>query len=282
MKRPVKSPADELLALIRRKSKRIRPLPTVEEESGSLPRRPQCVLFDIYGTLLIRVETGKKREVEAVNRRYRLSATGSELDAALNDAIARERSAARNRGSAHPEVAIESIWAGLFPALRPEALRKAIVEYELAAHPAWPMPGCQNLLRSLARAGVTVGIVSNAQFYTPLFLSALLGASLADLGFSSSLCLYSCNLGIAKPDPALFRLAADRLQRIGIHERETLVVGNDHANDIAPAALAGFMTVRAAMDRRSSVPTGKGNGWRGPDAVIRGLASLKRLMEEAP
>ena len=57
-------------------------------------------------------------------------------------------------------------------------------EYECRVNPVWPMPGARDCLRELAGAGLALGIVSNAQFYTPPMLQALLGESLHVSGAS--------------------------------------------------------------------------------------------------
>jgi putative hydrolase of the HAD superfamily len=244
------------------------------------------VLFDVYGTLLARVGEAhprpaqKQREVDAVIRRHRLPTTAQELSTNLGVAIDREHAALRARGNANPEVSIERIWAGLFPDRAREELLAMIVEYELATHPVWPMPGCHSLLRSLANRGITLGIISNAQFYTPIFLHALLGASLEALGFAARLCLYSCDFGMAKPGAALFDLARDRLHEMGLKEEDVVMVGNDRRNDIEPAARSGFMTVLASLDRRSSEPARDDSTPVQPNAVIRQLRSLEPLVTE--
>jgi putative hydrolase of the HAD superfamily len=274
-----------LLAMITQRSKRFRPVPIRMKESGDLPRKPRAVLFDVYGTLLARIgdshphPASRQRAVEELIRRHSLPATVPELSASLASAIDREHAELRARGNANPEVAIERIWAEIFPDRQGEELQAMIVEYELATHPAWPMPGCGPLLRHLRDLGVALGIVSNAQFYTPLFLQALLGASLEDLGFASDLCLFSWRFGTAKPDPGLFALARQKLHGRGLREEEAVMVGNDASNDVEPAARSGFMTVLAALDSRSFQPA-SGESPQ-PDAVIRRLRSLKRLVSTA-
>jgi len=278
---------DELIALIHQRSKRIRPLPVGQEEAGSLPRKPTTVLFDIYGTLLVRLpeagsrSRGERRHADDLIGGSRLPATHEELEDLVSGAIARQNAARRAQGVAYPEVVIERVWGQLFPGLTPAERRRAIVEQELAVHPAWLMPGCRKLLRSLSRRGIALGIVSNAQFFSPLFLRALAGKDLEDLGFSSSLCVYSFELGVAKPDQALFIDAAERLRRLGLRARDALMVGNDYGNDVSPAARAGLMTVYAALDRRSAVPTARDGNRPRPDAVIRRLQTLEGLVEDA-
>ncbi len=282
----MKRPPDDLVVLIKERSHRIRPVPAAAAERGSLPRRPRCVLFDVYGTLLVRLANDgpppgqASRRLDELLRRRRLPVTGAELHGLLHRAIEKEHSVLRARGYAHPEVTIERIWASVLPGLSPAELRRLIVEYELVMHPAWPMPGCLRLLRSLARSGIVLGIASNAQFYTPLFLRALLGSDLENLAFSPDLCLYSCDLGIAKPDAAFFDRAVEKLRGAGISAGEAVMVGNDAARDIEPAVRAGFMTVHAALDRASTGAAPHGSGRSAPDAMIRRLASLQSLIRK--
>ena len=278
---------DSLVALIRERSKRIRPLPTAVKERGRLPRTPRGLLFDVYGTLLARIGSIHPNparmmdDVEGLIRRHRLPVTASVLEDGIQEAVAKEHSARKAVGNAYPEVRIELVWSRLFPHRPQEEIRRMIVEYELARHPAWPMPGSRALLRSLAVRGLALGIVSNAQFYTPLFLRALLGANLEELGFSHSLCLYSFDIGVAKPGHQVFDLAAQRLRGVGIAAGEVVMIGNNHRSDIVPGARSGLMTVHAALDRRSWVPARPQEGALRADAVISSMRGLRALIEEA-
>ena len=226
---------DALIALIREESRRIKPLPVEMKEQGRLPRRPRAVLFDVYGTLLARAGTVRPRLAKLI-KHHNAGHDASWLTGAIQEAIAVEHSALRSRGVSHPEVRIERVWQRLFPGRSRQELRAMIVEYELAAHPVWPMPGCRRLLAVLERRKVSLGIVSNAQFYTPLFLEALLGDGIEPLGFTPSLCLYSFDFHAAKPGPSLFSTARERLLALGTSPGDALVIGNSLVNDIVPAA----------------------------------------------
>jgi putative hydrolase of the HAD superfamily len=130
-------------------------------------------------------------------------------------------------------------------------LRRFAVEYELIRNPIYPMPGLKQVLHTLRRRGMLMGIISNAQFYTPPLLEWLIGASLSDAGFAGDLMFFSYRLKQAKPSPLLFDQAAARLAARGESVQEVLYVGNDMRNDIAPASLRGFKTALFAGDRRS-------------------------------
>ena len=91
--------------------------------------------------------------------------------------------------------------------------RRLAVEFEVRANPIWPMPGLLPALEGLRHAGRTLGVISNAQFYTPEAFPALLEQTLAELGFERDLQFYSYQHGRAKPSLELYRLAAAALQR---------------------------------------------------------------------
>lgn len=188
------------------------------------------MLFDIYGTLLV-------------------SNAGSiHPDPLLREAIARAHAA-----SAHPfpEVDIREIHAELRPELSPSEIEALAMEQECQLNPVAPMPGAVETLQSLKAAGVPIGLVSNAQFYTVPVLEKALGASLSDLGIDSGLCRFSYLMKRAKPDPVLFEGARNVLARRGVRARTVLYVGNDVRNDIDPARKIGFQTALFTGDARS-------------------------------
>ena len=268
---------DLLVKLIKERSRGLRFIPTGVPCSGFLPRKPRAVLFDVYGTLLIQVPR-RDLAVEDFIRRNRLELTPAELSHGLRREVDARHERLRARGTRFPEVRIERIWGRLFPG-RPDAeLRRLAVEFELAIHSCWPAPGCRDVIASAAALGIRLGIVSNAQFYTPLFLQALLARTPEELGFHPSLCIYSYRYQAGKPGPELYELAKSRLARLGIPPREAVMVGNDPRNDIAAARRAGFMTILVAGDKRTQRMIHAGAR---PDAVIDRLSSLHRLIRHS-
>ena len=104
----------------------------------------------------------------------------------------------------------------------------------------------------MRRQGLVLGLVSNAQFYTPLMFHALLGESLTTLGFDPSACAFSYQMHEAKPSTGIFQRALEALAvQQGIRPAQTLYVGNDMLKDIWPAHRLGCRTVLFAGDRRS-------------------------------
>ncbi|OQW97662.1 MAG: hypothetical protein BWK77_01165 [Verrucomicrobia bacterium A1] len=292
--------------LIQLSASRLRPLspePTAVAPDLRLLPGIRAVLFDVYGTLLVSeagepVECGRPNGDLAVCAAFEACGlapcpldTAAAIDRILCRAVSAEKDLRRAAGAPHPEIDILDVWArvlalcrmeGLVPAEAPEPdLARLALVHECVANPVWPMPGAADTLAGLRARGFVLGIVSNAQFYTPLILQALFGSDLTALGFDDGCCAWSYRAGIGKPDPALFRLAADGLRtRHGIAPGEALFVGNHVEKDIAAAAAAGFRTCLFAGDRRSlrlEAPSGIAAR---PDAVVTGFDQIPGVVGE--
>ena len=139
------------------------------------------------------------------------------------------------------------------------------------------MPGARRLIRLCENQGTTLGIVSNAQFYTPLLFSALVGKSLPKLGLPDATSVWSYRMRAAKPSTCLFEEA---LSRLGLPAQSVVYVGNDCLNDVWTARECGLRTVLFAGDRRSLRRRATDPRCQNlvPDAVITELAQLPALL----
>lgn len=114
---------------------------------------------------------------------------------------------------------------------------------------AWPsgltpeigQPGPTNGVRSqaLAERSVPVGLVSNAA----LDLAAAFERSTMRRLFST--CTFSCSVGVAKPDRAIYVAAAESL---GVESVNLLFVGDGSDDELAGAALAGLTAALVEAD----------------------------------
>jgi putative hydrolase of the HAD superfamily len=213
---------------------------------------------------------------------------GGEVPAAeiLVESIAEAQALRRSEGIEYPEVDIIAVWrqvlAKLFPRVSsPDVsqarLRRLALEYECRTNPVWPMPGMRATLAALQASGRRLGIVSNAQFYTPLMFHALLDETTDELGFDRRLCAWSYKVLEGKPSVRLFRQVLDELTTAhGIGPEQTLYVGNDMLKDIWPARQLGFKTALFAGDRRSLRLREDDERCQGlqPDLVIDQLSQL--------
>lgn len=283
--------------ILRRHSRPLTPVPTGRAASPAALSGVRAVLFDLYGTLFISAsgEVGAARQAACRELLAEaLAAVG--IDATrlgdahahvLFDAIEAIHAEGRAQGTEYPEVQIAEAWGRALDGLarrgvldgrqcRNADLRRLAVEFEARANPVWPMPGAAECLAALRVRGTALGIVSNAQFYTPELFPACFGAGAEDLGFDPRLTFYSYSHGLAKPGTALFQMAAAELARQGIAAHAAAYVGNDVLNDVLPARQAGFRAVLFAGDARSlrlreDDPRVAGCA---PDAVIASLADL--------
>ncbi len=270
-----------LIARIQALARPMEPLPSGESSRSEPLAGIRAVLFDVYGTLLISASgelelTGEGNRAACLAEALRSlgiepPATCSDATEWLSDEIRARHTASRSSGIDVPEVEIRSIWRNVWrkwrdvePALPEEVDIEALaVEYEMRVNPVWTMPHADACLAQLAQRGITLGLISNAQFFTPLVLAALLNGSPEELGFTPELCLYSFEYGWAKPAGRLYELSRERLQLRGISPQEVLYVGNDMRNDVVPAARVGFHTALFAGDRRSL-------RWREQDPSVAG------------
>lgn len=290
----------ELIARIRHCNRPLEPIPT----GHPVDLRPlpgiRAVLFDVYGTLLVSAsgdvgsahETTRAEALRAALEEAGLIAPGGTLPPAhglLERIILDHHARARNEGIEYPEVDILAVWSDALAALglppaTPRDLQRLAVAYECATNPVWPMPGMVDVLNELHHTPLPLGIVSNAQFYTPLALEALTGRGLPELGFDPGLCAWSWQLREAKPSTRLFQVVLRRLERrLNISPHQVLYVGNDRLNDIWPARRLGMQTVLFAGDRRSlrlreGDPRVAGEP---PDRTVDMLSQITVLLEPA-
>jgi putative hydrolase of the HAD superfamily len=244
-------------------SKYIRPLyphATALQPSGELTTKVQCIMFDVYGTLFIsgsgdigiaRQEVPKTEQLINLLKKFGIRRSP---DAVLNDffaAIENQHAKSKANGVDFPEVEIDKIWMHVLNNNNLDHIRAFAMEFELIVNPVYPMPNLEIMLTGCKESNLCMGIVSNAQFYTPSLLQWYLGSDLQDLGFHPDLMLFSYRFGCAKPSTYLFQLAAEKLQNIEISVHDALYLGNDMLNDIYPAKKAGFQTALFAGDARS-------------------------------
>ena len=247
-------------AICRRYLRPMEPIPTGMPAALSKMGPSDAILFDVYGTLLISEagETGLVQaqptgmdQVPELLKRYEIGHTPRKLQSMLRRSIQEEHRSQRAKGIDFPEVDILRIWQAII-GLRNRSVAKAFaLTYELITNPVFPMPGALTLIRYVKERGIPMGIVSNAQFYTPIVLAWFFGRDGYDSGFDPRLQFYSWREGCAKPSAILFNRAKAALASMGVPTESVLYVGNDMRNDILPAAGAGFRTALFAGDRRS-------------------------------
>jgi putative hydrolase of the HAD superfamily len=120
------------------------------------------------------------------------------------------------------------------------------------------------VLDALRAEGHPLGLISNATAETA---EAWPASSLARR-FDSV--VFSCTLGVAKPDPAIYRTAAERL---GVDPTDCVFVGDGADGELAGARAVG-MTVIRTTEHNDSDP-----GWAGQ--ALAALSNLPALLRGA-
>lgn len=257
----------------------------------------ETVLFDIYGTLMAsgsgdigiayaaRSSDAMAEAFAAAGLTGKLAEAGALGPELLNQEIHTAHECARREGMDFPEVEIREIWQQVTEHLRAmelvdapataAQLEQLAIEYDCRVNPVWPMPGAREILRALWSRGLRLGIISNAQFYTPLAIEALLGQSVEELGFEPGLCVWSYRERRAKPSKILFESLAEKVDL-----RRAAYVGNDMLNDMWPASRCGCRTVLFAGDERSLRLREEDERCANlvPDAVVTHLGQLEELL----
>lgn len=263
----------------------LKPEPTSIKRKGVLREKIEAVFFDVYGTLLISgsgdIGTAattdvKPLKLEKLLLKYHLQDSVAALRKKLVTIIQIRHAEMKSAGIDFPEIRIEEIWTRITGIQDRHRARQFALEYELITNPVYPMPHMQAVLEFFVKRDILLGIVSNAQFYTPLVMEWFLQKKLTDFGFRDSFLIFSYRMGRAKPSTGLFDLAHQQITKHGLIPGRVLYVGNDMLNDIYPAKAVGFNTALFAGDRRSlrlrrDDPRCKGIE---PDIVITDLMQL--------
>nr|WP_204341826.1 HAD-IA family hydrolase [Micromonospora terminaliae] len=124
-------------------------------------------------------------------------------------------------------------------------------------------PSTVAVLDALRADGHRIGLVSNATAETAEAWPS------TDLARRFDVAVFSCDVHLAKPDPAIYRLAAERL---GVAPDECVFVGDGADGELAGAAAVG-MTVVRTTEHNDTDPS-----WAG--RALTALGELPDLLHE--
>ncbi len=263
-----------LVKIIKSNSSPLYPIKTETVPNLNCPANIRSVIFDIYGTLLISssgdIGTAENSPLSTIFTRSLIESdikifsakTGKTGLSLFYREIEMIHIKKRESGINYPEVDITEVWDkvifhlkenNLIESIIPESkILSAAVRFETLSNPVWLMPGAVDLLDQLKNSGFILGIISNAQFYTPLTFLSLTGRTMEELGFNSDLLEYSYKRGIAKPSVDMFACLCSNLKKLNnIAPEEILYIGNDMLNDVYSAKVSGMTAALFAGDRRS-------------------------------
>ncbi len=267
----------------------LKPIPTSLTAAGHFNHGIRCVLFDIYGTLFIsasgdislaKQNSPQMEKIKLLLANYEIDKTPRALLNELHRTIEARHAELHGQGVEFPEVKIDRIWRQVLQTDDLGSISQFAAEFEIISNPVYPMPNLSDLLSTCRQHGLLMGIISNAQFYTPCLFNWFLDSDPANLGFSPDLIFYSYIFAMAKPSPALFEMAAEKLKEKEIQPASVLYIGNDMLNDIYPAQKTGFKTALFAGDERSLRLRTADPRCRDltPDLVLTDLGQLARMI----
>lgn len=276
-------------AIINHNRSSMKPIPTGVEPSRIPLEGIKAVIFDIYGTLfmsssggvnMLKKIAGATDQLGGLLSRYNIDMTPDQLVDAFAAAVNSKHDELKKCGIDFPEIHQDRIFMQLLDLNEMDTVRAFVMEFEQIVNPVYPMPNLKKTLLSLRAAGLILGIISNAQFYTPSLFNRFLNDDAEGLGFHTELLFYSYQFGFAKPSISLFQEAAKTLSGLGLKAGEVLYVGNDMLNDICPANTVGFKTCLFAGDARSLRMREEFPDCRNlkPDAVVTDLSQIIDLI----
>jgi len=257
----------------------------------------KAVVFDVYGTLINYWRPGfddagqrSRILIEALRRvadRFGLTAfladmdPGAEPEKTLYDlyhgCIALCRPNAAKKGAGFPETKVEDVWEVIllmlerrgfdaekvFPGVDGEIARYLAYAYNFFSLGRELYPGVVDALAALKKKNIVLGIVSTAQFYTPIDLTLLIRDQSRGVYddfnelFEPDLTFFSCECSGARQGETMFRPLCRALLERRIIPEQTIFAGNDLVKDIGPAAEAGMRTAMFTGDRHSALLHGR-------------------------
>lgn len=257
--------------------KKLQPIPTDFCPNLKSDSPVKAVIFDIYGTLLIS-SSGDIDQASMTEKGMKeaMKASGFSIEN-LNETvysfllkqlplkIKANHNELKTKGYPFPDVDIFKVWAemfaeaekaGLLKLTGDESLADVIIVFEILSNKVYPMPGMKEVLVELKSRGIPLGIVSNAQFYTPIIMNYFLTGEFSTKQeidfFDPELSVYSYKELRAKPDVALFNKIKSTLKnKYKLQPTDAVFVGNDMLKDVYTAKNSGVRTALFSGDKRS-------------------------------
>lgn len=198
---------------------------------GYRARMPRAILFDLYDTLVNGSTEADRRRVS--ERMAQDLGVDPALFANLVRDSARERFAGA-LGDLEGTVRVLAARAGVRPpdaAIRLACLRRVTMARALL----WPSATTLHTLDALHRDGWRLGLVTNCSAETPALWKGTPFAS------RFHAVVFSCEFGVAKPDPAIFIACCSSL---GVSPPECLYVGDGADDELTSAASLGMTVVQ--------------------------------------
>jgi len=258
---------------------KIKPIETGIQADYRYDSNIKIIVFDIYGTLIVsssgdldKATATTKHVITALNQGgfFFINSDLQEENAKqliklFHKTIIEEQNKLKQQNHPYPEVDIIKVWTKCINTFEQKNILKrkgsvciktVTTVFEILSNKVYPMTWMQEVLKKLRQKNIPLGIVSNAQFYTPVIMNYFIDNTLSEdeliNGFDDDISVFSYKLLRSKPDTYLFELLTEKIyKKYNIKSSQVLFIGNDMLKDVWTAKQAGFKTALFAGDKRS-------------------------------
>ena len=250
-------------------------LRSVGEDAAGEPREVginrmeiRAVIFDLFGTLVQQFPLDRFK----ASLRQMSAAVGLDYQTFF-DAWTGQTSVRRHTGS-FPSFREEIAWICEQNDVTPseEGLTTAVrLRYEFTRSVLIPRPDAVGTLKALRSMGLLTGLISDCSREVPELWPETPFDGLLDAT------VFSCSVGMKKPDPAIYALACERL---GVAPDECFYIGDGFSNELSGARTCGMRPFLLAPpdEKPPASPTWEGLTWDGES--LPSLGSVVDLLRE--
>ncbi len=287
---------------------KLHPIPTNTDLNLSGINNIKCVIFDIYGTLLISnsgdidklalspsfiLESFAQCGIKIISSNP--AKVAGEITEEYKQTIEELKYGARKKNIESPEIDIRDVWEIVIQSLyyrnlidKPwvDEVTMLAIYFETLSNKVYPMPFMKDIILWLHGKRIPAGVISNAQFYTPVIMNYFLNSDVDDENenikyFDDDLSIFSYQEKLGKPNITLYEKALTACyEKYKFKSNEILFVGNDMLKDIYPAQASGMRTALFAGDARSLRLRQEDPRVKGivPDCTIDSLEQVKEII----
>lgn len=190
----------------------------------------KAVIFDLFGTLVPNMSLSEHRAVLAQMARL-LSAPPDAFEQLWFDTF-NERSTGIFQS---PDDNVEYICRTLGVSVNETQVKLATqTRFEYSVKSMIPRPEAIEMLSQLKSLGYKTGLISDCSAEVPAIWETIPFAGLIDIP------IFSCSVGIKKPDPRIYQLSANQL---AVKPQECLYIGDGSSRELSGAMQAGMNPV---------------------------------------
>jgi len=228
----------------------------------------EAVIFDLFGTL-VQNFTVQQHEGSLEQMAEMLSAPSSDFIRLWYETFNERCTGIFKSPEENIDHVCRELGVKVDDSRRSDAAR---VRHDLTRNNMIPFPDTIHVLSTLKSAGCKTGLITDCSSEVPALWQDTPFASLFDVT------LFSCVVGVKKPDPRIYHLAAEKL---AVRPEDCLYVGDGSSNELTGAAEAGMNPV-LVLDPAEDNPgihrvEYEGADWEGP--VISSLKEVLNLVK---